>query len=190
MGGVAPTQVRSVDPYSEQRFSSVINRMTRIITNGEDAILLPDTSLVPSKLDFETVSLTSGICIKDDVFIQVTEPFTQLDANDAVYYVDNYLGGTGGMDSTGVYYIVIDYSYERSLPAPVAHYRFIKDLASFYDGFESKYIFLGIANIIYNTPQVRYEIDTIELEDVGNGVTRPLLDILNNMPTTLDGGAI
>ena len=190
MSGVAPTQLRSVDPYSEQRFSSVINRITRMMTQGLDAILLPDTSLIPSMSDWETISIASGICIKDDAFIHITEPFTGLDASDPVYYVDNYMGGTGGMDSTGAYYIVLDYSYSRTLPAPVAYFKLIKDTVSYYEGYEGRYIFLGVANVIYNGGMVRYEVESVDLEDAGNGITRPELDIYNNMPETLDGGLL
>ena len=38
MGNPIPVQVRSVDPYASYN-SDVVNRLTRIISNGNDCIL-------------------------------------------------------------------------------------------------------------------------------------------------------
>ena len=161
----APTQERSVDPYSDNRFSSVINRLTRIVSGGNDMILYPQQSFTLTQNSWKSVTINPGICIKDDVLIHIQESFL-LDFDDNDYYVDE----AGAMNSDGSYYIVLQYFYSRSLPSPSAYLRIIRDITNLYTPYTNRYIFLGSAQVFYDSGQTRYELETdaLSYEDPNN----------------------
>jgi hypothetical protein len=152
----APAQQRSVDPYSNRRFSSVFNRITRVASAGSDIILFPNQSFRLSRLNWKEVKVESGVCVKDDVLIHVTEDF-YIDFSDNDYYVDD----TGAMTSAAYYYVVLQYLYARSLPAPKAWIKVIRDITSLYTGHEHQYIYLGSVLTIWNGSESRYEVSTV-----------------------------
>jgi len=152
----APAQERSVDPYSNRRFSSVFNRISRVASGGSDVILFPNQSFSLTKLNWKEVQVDSGICIKDDVLIHITETF-YIDFSDNDYYID----ASGAMTDADYYYIVLQYLYARSLPAPKAWIRVIREISSLYTGHEHQYIFLGSALTVWNGGESRYEISTV-----------------------------
>lgn len=169
-----PNQVRSVDPYSDNRFSSVINRLSRLVTGGNDCILFGQQSFSLTRLDWQTVRIGPGICIKNDVLIHIIQNF-DVDFDDNDFYVDE----TGAMDNEGYYYILLQYFYSRSLPTPQAALRIVRDVATLYTPYSNRYIFLGTANIIYNIGETRYELevdpDCISHNDPSNpSVMRPM----------------
>lgn len=155
MALIAPTQQRSVDPYSDNRFSSVINRLSRIVTGGADCILLPRYSYYISRESWNTIKIYPGFSIKDDVLLHITEEY-DLDVSDDTYYIDNL----GAMVSSGYYYIVLQYKYARTLPAPLARYRIIRETSTLYTGYEYKYIFLAAVQVVYNSGESRYELES------------------------------
>lgn len=157
MALTAPAQERSVDPYSNRRFSSVFNRITRVASTGIDVILFPQQSFLVTKLNWREISVDPGLCVKDDVLIHVTETF-YMDLTDNDYYVDD----TGAMTSAAYYYIVLQYLYARSLPAPKAWIKVIRDLSALYTGHEHQYIYLGSVLTIWNATESRYEISTAQ----------------------------
>lgn len=148
-------QERAVDPYSGNRYSSIINRLSRIVTGGNDVILYPFQSFSLTRLSDTTARVGAGICVKDDVLIHIKEPF-DLDFDDNSYYIDE----TGEMESEGYYYIVLQYFYARSLPAPKAWIRIIRNTSGLYDtaNYSDRYIFLGAAHVVFDTPL--YKLDT------------------------------
>lgn len=156
-----PVQERSVDPYSDNRFSSVINKLSRTITNGTDVILFPEESFnttysyVDGTSSYHILYIDHGLCIKDDVLVHVTEDDYAVDFNDNNFYVDT----VPGMDTTGWYYLVLYYNYSRKFPSPKAYYMIIKDPATYYVGNEDAYIFLNAVRVRYNSTLTRYEID-------------------------------
>jgi len=156
MALTAPAQERSIDPYSNRRFSSVFNRITRVASTGTDVILYPTQSFKLTKMNWKEVKVETGICVKDDVLIHITEDF-YIDFSNNNYYIDE----TGAMTSTDYYYIVLQYLYARSLPAPKAWIRIIRDIAALYTGHEHQYIFLGAALIVWNGTESRYEISAV-----------------------------
>ena len=173
MAITAPVQERAVDPYSGNRYSSIINRLSRIVTNGQDVILYPFQSFSLTRVNDTTVTVGPGVCVKDDVLIHIKESFT-LDFDDNDYYIDEI----GDMESEGYYYIVLQYFYARSLPAPKAWIRLIRDTSGLYDtgNYADRYIFLGAAHVIFDT--VNYVLDddpnclfTTDPED--SSITRP-----------------
>jgi len=169
MALTAPIQERSVDPYSNRRFSSILNRMTRIASTGEDVILFPNQSFALTHTNWYEVKITPGICIKDDVLIHVTEDYYINFANNN-YYIDP----AGTMSEVGYYYIVLQYLYARSLPTPKAWYKVIRDNSAYYTGHEHEYIFLGSARVIWNGGESRYEITTVHYTDDTGLIKRPV----------------
>jgi len=145
MAITAPVQERAVDPYSSNRYSSIINRLSRIVTSGSDVILYPFQSFQLTRLSDTEISVGPGMCIKDDVLIHIKETFA-LDFEDNAHYIDDDYA----MDSAGYYYMVLQYYYARSLPAPRAWIKIIRDTAGLYraDNKSDSYIFLGAAKIV------------------------------------------
>jgi len=119
MGNPIPTQTRSVDPYASYN-SNVVNALTRMISNGEDVILASFPIRV-EQLTTTTARVSEGKCIKDDVFIEIQQ--IDIDFTDVDYYVSP--GGSAFLED-GMYYIVLDYAYAKSKPAPVASIKIIK----------------------------------------------------------------
>jgi len=143
---VAPTQERSVDPYSNNRFSSVINRLTRVVTGGKDIIIFPNTSFRIRKSEdpekqYTNIVISSGVAVKDDVLIHITQEDYELDLTNN----DNYVDKDGGMTSAGFYYIVLYYVYATRYPHPNAYYKVIRDISLFDP---ERHLFLGGIEII------------------------------------------
>jgi len=144
-----PTQIRAVDPHSSYN-SDNVNRITRIITDGVDSVA-QDIDLLPSKYSNTSISVTSGVCVKDDVMIQLTDPISAVSSNVAGDYVE-------GTISTNPYgYIVLTYQYVKT-PIPVQAKLQILGIVANYD--PTLFLFLGRVN--FTTPGV---IDTIQLDD-------------------------
>lgn len=179
MAIIAPAQQRSMDPFSDHRFSSVINRLSRIISGGNPCILSPGVSFTLDLQDYHTVTIGPGICIKDDVLIHITEDYT-VDFSDSDYFLD------GSMDAAGDYYVVMAYAYTRSLPAPRAWLRIIKDVVGTYN--PTNHIFLGMAVVIWNAGLGRFEVDSITTADTVRGIERPVQSLASNF--IVDGGVI
>ena len=172
-----PSQIRSVDPYADHRFSNTINRLNRIYSGGEDVILPFDGQTFNLEKQTSTGSVTiagvtyswnankavkigPGLCIKDDMLIHVKNS-AYLDFQDP----DNYVGSGSGynsFDSTGKYFMLLHYEYSRSMPAPQAKYVIAKQRNEFLLNRE-KYIYLGTANISYTSS---YIISTVVEKDV------------------------
>jgi len=141
-----PEQLRSVDPYSQDRFSSVVNRFTRILTGGEDYLLYPDESFlfVEDAQDTSSnnyITFSPGSAIKDDELIIVTANGI-VDFEDDNYYLDN----TPGMISEGNYYVVLWYNYARIYSPPMAYYRILRQ-SEVFETYISNYLFLACAQI-------------------------------------------
>jgi len=171
MSLTAPAQERSVDPYSNRRFSSILNRMTRLVSTGENVILFPNQSFSLTVTNWYEVKITPGVCIKEDVLIHITEDYYMNFVN-SNYYVQE--GET--MTQLGYYYIVLQYSYLRSLPGPKAWYKIIRPdkVSAHYTGHEDEYIFLGTARVIWNSGEGRYEITSVHYTDDTGLIKRPV----------------
>ena len=181
---VIPEQLRSIDPYSAYRYSSVINRLTRVITGGNDIVLNPDVSFPITRTGNSTIEVGPGLCIKDDVLIHVTEENYEIDLDNQYFYVDDISGNA--MDQAGYYYLVLQYSYARTLPSPKAAYKIIKNTSVLYTPYSEKYIFLGTVKVEYSSGLSRYivssENDAIRYFDPDDStVTRP-----TQMPTEFE----
>lgn len=119
MGNPIPIQERSVDPYSSYD-SNVVNKLTRIISNGENVLLLP-SPLYAVKESFQQIRVMAGKAIIDDVLIETSDHVMIL--NDTDYYVEP---SAGVWDEEGYYYLVLQYQYAKTSPPPVATLKIIK----------------------------------------------------------------
>lgn len=111
--GIYPSQLRTVDPYASYH-SNVVNKLTRLVTRGTNCIhskYAVDVALDATS-DHEIV-VSTGECFKDDVLIELTAQH-HVDFRDASNYA------TGYVVAPGIWYVVLDYVYSKSRPAPQA----------------------------------------------------------------------
>jgi hypothetical protein len=148
---VPTSQIRAVDPHSSYN-SDNVNRITRIVTSGNDAISR-DTLLQPSKNTTTSIKITAGICVKDDVMIQL-ENDEYIDITDDTNFVEGskFTGAEQG-------YIVLVYQYIKQPIPPTCQLLVLKTKANFDS---NTMLFLGVVNMLSATV-----IDTIELSDPG-----------------------
>jgi len=122
MASSIPDQYRAVDPFASYNSNSV-NQLTELITRGDNVL---DT---PCGLDIESdstspltvVIVKPGYAFKDDVMIVITQDH-QVDFEDP----DQYISFGAGFNETGYYYIVLEYDYVKSRPAPQAKVKIVK----------------------------------------------------------------
>lgn len=144
MGEIYPTQERSIDPFSSYN-SDVFNKFTRIATGGNDGILSSHAiEIVEDSTSPHTyVVISPGICFKDDVMISITESF-RVNFNDASFYES----GSTIFDESGYYYILLEYVYAKSKPAPQASIHILKPSQRLsYD--TTTYILLKVVNVVF-----------------------------------------
>lgn len=131
-----PGQERSVDPYASYN-SDVVNKLTRIISNGNNCLLEVDPINVTIVTGGQSIVVSSGKSIVQDVLIE-TEAIT-IDVTDSTNYVT---GSTKIWEETGYYYVVLEYEYEKISPPPTASIKIIShsDKTTLYDS--DKHLFL------------------------------------------------
>ena len=115
-----PTQTRAVDPFASYN-SDVVNKLTRMITNGEDLLFSPGGMdvIADSTSPNDYVIVTPGSCFKDDTWVQITQQHW-VDFNNALHYF-----GGSIIKEPGYYYIVLEYELVKSRPAPQASIKII-----------------------------------------------------------------
>jgi len=115
-----PTQTRAVDPFASYN-SDIVNRLTRMLTQGEDLLFSPRGMdvIADSTSPNNYVNVTVGSCFKDDIWIQITAQH-QVDFDNALHYF-----GGSIIKEPGYYYIVLEYEFVKSRPAPQASIKII-----------------------------------------------------------------
>jgi len=115
-----PTQTRAVDPFASYN-SDVVNRLTRMVTQGEDLLFSPRGMdvIADSTSPNDYVNVTLGSCFKDDIWIQITAEH-QVDFTNALHYF-----GGAVVKEPGYYYIVLEYEFVKSRPSPQASIKII-----------------------------------------------------------------
>ena len=103
-----PNQSRVFDPFSPFG-SDTVNAHTRSITFEEDG-LLNINSLQVSMDSTNNIIVSSGYIIKDDVLINITSDHI-VDFTDPDHY---YFNNSPYPGEGGYFYIVLDYSYDKS----------------------------------------------------------------------------
>jgi hypothetical protein len=123
MASNEPEQIRAVDPFASYN-SDTVNQLTRMATDGLNALKsYPGLNVIEDSTSPTTqVIVTPGTVYMEDVLISVTENHT-VDFTDPTHYVAYE---PGGFNQDGWYYIVFDYNYVKSRPAPLARIKILK----------------------------------------------------------------
>jgi len=113
MGNIYPSQVRSVDPYASYH-SNVVNRLTRMISRGENVLHAPNAMevMADTTSPIDTVIVSKGEAFKDDVYFTLTDDFP-VDFEDPQFYI-----GSAPFNEEGYYYVLLNYEYLKARPAP------------------------------------------------------------------------
>jgi len=164
MGNPTPSQVRVVDPYASYH-SNVVNKLTRMITTGLNC-LFGTHSIEITQLSTTEVEASEGQCFKDDVLIQTTATLT-VDFEDSDFYVDP---SGGWWNEIGYYYVVLDYTYVQSRPAPEADIKILlpSQTASLFT--TDRYLFLKAVEVSWSGSA--FEIDDVWDFDPGTPANR------------------
>jgi hypothetical protein len=123
MASSVPEQYRVVDPYASYN-SNTVNQLTEMVSRAENALDIPCSLevVIDSTSPTNTVVVKPGYVYKDDVLIFVSEDH-QVDFTDS----DQYITVPNPGDLTvGYYYIVLQYTYIKSRPAPQARVKIIR----------------------------------------------------------------
>jgi len=160
MSNPIPTQVRAIDPYASYN-SNIANRLTRVVTNGEDCLIYPNPIDVES-LSTTTVTVTGGKCVKDDVLIETQD--LVVDFTDSTSYI--FISGSPFQEA-GYYYIVMSYIYAKVQPPNEASVALIhpSQRGTLYN--PSEQIFLKCAEISEPSPGT-FQIDALHDFDPSN----------------------
>lgn len=125
MADSIPSQIRTVDPFSSYG-SNVVNRHTKMVTFDEEGMANINSLRVTYANDATstTVVVSTGFAYKDEVLLHM-DGTAIVDFNTADHYYDWDSPGLG-FNENGYYYIVLNYVYVKSRPAPVASYQILK----------------------------------------------------------------
>jgi len=148
MSNIFPAQIRTVDPFANYN-SNVVNVLTRMITNGTNCLLGNSSLDVTWDGTSRTIlTVLPGNCFKDDVLIQVTNSFS-VDLSDSSFYINP----SDTFNQTGIYYVVLSYTYSKSRPAPQAAIQVLSpnEISSFNT---TAYIFLKAITVSYSNPNM------------------------------------
>jgi len=120
MASSIPSQLRAVDPFASYN-SNTVNKLTRMVTYGDDGLAnaVSCDVLLDSTSNTQVV-LHPGQIYKDDVFIDIERHTIDFTDSDHYYNFDT------GFDMAGYYYIVLEYTYQKSRPAPQAKILIVK----------------------------------------------------------------
>ena len=149
MANIYPSQIRTVDPF-ESYNSNVVNRLTRMVTHGENCLFsITDIDVTTDSTSSDRLDIMSGQAFKDDVIVEF-DTDTTIDLNSQDYYLT-----TNGVVGSGYHYICMEYTYFKSKPAPNARIRILRpdfsgsDERDLYSQ-DSKYLFLKCVDITFN----------------------------------------
>lgn len=186
MASSIPDQVRTVDPFASYN-SDIVNRLTRMVTrvtDGQGLLNSPNDLQVSidSTSPEDQVVVSTGMIFKDDMLINITSEHTVnfLDPN-------HYVSFDGGFNMAGYYYIVTEYIFQKSRPAPDLDIKIIKPnqrLTTF--ALSSALTFIKCVQIIFNGSTFEisalYDYDP-EYPNVKREFTRWYLSAEVSLPT-------
>ncbi len=123
MANSIPRQERTVDPFASYN-SNVVNNLTGIVTRGSNVLdyynavqVIPDSTSVT-----DHVEVVPGTVYKDDVMIDILASH-RVDFTDPSQYVS--ASGDPLNTEPGIYYVVLEYTYTKSRPAPQARIKIL-----------------------------------------------------------------
>ena len=122
MASNIPAQLRTVDPYASYN-SNVVNNLTGIVTRGSNVLDYYNSLQVisDSTSPLTQVTVLTGTVYKDDMLIEITAPHT-VDFTDPDQYISPGISFSG---EDGIYYLVLQYTYTKSRPAPQARIKIL-----------------------------------------------------------------
>lgn len=179
-----PTQERVVDPFASYN-SNVVNKITQVVSHDVEGLLTVGSLQVTidSTTPNYVVEVSEGFAIKDDVLIHITSPH-RVDFRDA----DNYVNPSTVLPQQGGYhYIVLDYAYAKSRPAPQASIKILKPTERNLLSLSTNYILLKIVDLDIVSPHTIEGVYDYDPENpsnermylryyAGGAVTRPTFD--------------
>jgi hypothetical protein len=117
-----PSQIRTIDPFAEYN-SNVANKLTRMLSKNDNVLMSANSlQLTQDSTSPLTVAVVqTGYAIKDDVLIEISADH-RVDFTD----LENYIAPGAGFDEIGYYYVVLQYTYVKSRPAPEVHIKILK----------------------------------------------------------------
>lgn len=155
-----PNQTRVVDPFSSYS-SDNVNRLTRIVTHGEDAIEIAKAcDVILDATSSTSIIITSGVIYKDDLWIKITHEYV-VDFND----LSNYMIPSSGFNEPGWYYIVLRYTYKKQRPAPEAEIFILKPSQRSVYNSSSDMVFLKAVHATGSGP---FQLDAVSSYDPEN----------------------
>jgi hypothetical protein len=121
MASSVPEQYRAVDPFASYN-SNTVNQLTEMVSRGENVLDIPCSLdvVMDSTSPLDAVVVQPGYVYKDDVMIYVSEDH-KVDFNDPNQYITFSISEI----IAGYYYIVLQYTYIKSRPAPQAQIKIV-----------------------------------------------------------------
>jgi len=144
--------------------SGTVNRLTQIVTHGEDAIEIAKAcDVVLDATSSTSVIVQPGVVYKDNLWIKITQPQT-IDFNDLSNY---YLAGPG-FNEAGWHYLVLRYTYKKQRPAPEAEILILKPSQRSVYNSSSDMIFLKAVHAAGSGPFYLDDISSFDPENIQN----------------------
>ncbi len=140
-----PIQTRAIDPY-ESYNSNIVNRLTRLITRGENC--LHGTHAIDVYLDStsaNTVIIKPGQAFKDDVIISIDQEMVV-----DVTHQDYYINHMNPWNEAGYYWLCLEYTYQKAKPAPQAKIRILKPTQHHLFEDSGAFLFLKALEVSFN----------------------------------------
>ncbi len=161
MANIYPTQTRTIDPYSSYA-SDNVNKFTRLVTNNQNCIYSTHSIDVFSDPTNPNTSIliSTGQCFKDDVLISIDDQ-KQVDMSNINYYVSG-----PAWNEQGYYYVLLEYTYTKSRPAPKASIKILKPSQRSIFETSDAYLFLKAVYVSFNGST--FEIETLHDYDPEN----------------------
>lgn len=123
MASTIPEQYRAVDPFASYN-SNTVNQLTEMRSRAENVLDIPcGLDVVADETSSSVVTVRPGYAFKDDVMIYVSEEQT-VDFSDDDQYITTPTVGDPLV--TGYSYIVLEYTFIKSRPAPQANIKIVR----------------------------------------------------------------
>jgi hypothetical protein len=121
MASSIPEQYRAVDPFASYN-SNTVNQLTEMVSRGDNVLDIPcGLDVVADATSSSSVVVKPGYLYKDDVLIYISEEHTL----DFLDFNNQYISFQAASLATGYYYIVLEYTYIKSRPAPQAEIKIV-----------------------------------------------------------------
>ncbi len=181
MASNIPAQLRTVDPYASYN-SNVVNNLTGIVTRGSNVLDYYNSLQVisDSTAPLTQVTVLTGTVYKDDMLIEITAEHT-VDFTDDNQYISPGISFSG---EDGIYYLVLQYTYTKSRPAPQASIKILLPSQTSSFAASSDLVFLKAVDALSGAIVALYDYDpndtTVQREYVrtyaSNDIILPTFD--------------